>query len=131
MGFNTLCPTPGTTTRCPCGNNAVTAAASAVGVRKSRPPLNASIGTFGRGPAPSGAFPAGEGQSSHSYERPSRAAHAPNGPNEPAGKPATAALRIEVRADGGVSGDHGNTPSAQLVATLRPKLRSLAGKIEL
>src|SRR6266576_5514886 len=50
---STLCPTPGTTTRRPCGNCARTARAFAVGVRRSRPPLSARTGTFGYGPLPS------------------------------------------------------------------------------
>src|SRR5262249_3620602 len=106
------------------------AAPSAVGVRKSRPPLKAIIGTFGRGPAPRGALPAGDGQSSHSYAKPRRAAQAPNGPKDPEGIPATAALRIDARAEGGVSGAHGKRPSAQFVATLSPKLRSFAEKTD-
>src|SRR4029450_6060086 len=46
----TLCPTPGTTRTCPRGNSFATAVAAAVGVRLSKPPERASIGTSGGGP---------------------------------------------------------------------------------
>jgi len=59
---STLCPTPGTTVTCPCGNCEITETAFAVGVRMSRLPERASTGTSGKGPAARGAFPAGEGQ---------------------------------------------------------------------
>src|SRR6266487_5760585 len=77
--------TPGTTIRCPCGNWLTMAAAFATGVRRSKPPLTATIGTFGNGPAPSGVLPAGEGHSRQRDAVPRRAAQLPNGPNEPAG----------------------------------------------
>src|SRR5581483_3416358 len=61
----TLCPTPGTTTRWPCGKRATTAAASDVGVRRSRPPLNASTGTSGSAAGTGGTSETGVGQSVH------------------------------------------------------------------
>ena len=130
IGFSTLWPVPGTTTRCPCGKRLVTEAALAVGVRKSSPPLNVSTGTFGSGPPASGALPDGEGHRSQKYAVPRRAAQVPNGPKEPAGRAATAAFRTEVRSDGGVVGAHGKCTSAQVVAAYSPKLRSSALRLE-
>src|SRR5258707_1159658 len=107
---------PGTTSSFPCGKRATTDAAPAVGVRMSKPPLIASIGTLGSGPAPSVAPPAGLGQPRQKSALPNRAAQVPNGPNEPAGKAAIAACSSAGRAAGGVSGVHGNGPSWQTVA---------------
>ena len=59
---STLWPTPGTTSRCPCGNCETTEAAFDVGVRMSNVPDSASTGTSGSGPAAIGAFPSGDGQ---------------------------------------------------------------------
>src|SRR5438445_1488144 len=112
----TLCPTPGTSINLPWGNCETTARAFVVGVRRSKPPLIASIGTFGSGPGPSGVFPAGDGHCSQKNASPVRPAQSPNGPNAPFGKPATVDCRIAGRAEGGVSGVHGNWPSAQFVA---------------
>ena len=47
---------------CPAGTGRRPTWRPAVGVRMSKPPLTASTGTFGSGPAPSGAPPAGLGQ---------------------------------------------------------------------
>ena len=110
--------------RRPCGNWSTTATALATGVRMSKPPFTARTGTFGNGPGPSGVLPDGEGHCSQKYAVPRRAAHLPKGPNDPGSKPATAWSIAARRWPGGVAGDHGKTPSAQLVAALRPKLRS-------
>src|SRR6266516_6544417 len=111
-----LWPTPGTTSSFPCGNWATTLAALAVGVRMSKPPLTASIGTSGSGPAPSGAPPAGLGQFRQKSALPKRAAQLPKGPRDPAGNAAMAACSIAARSAGGVLGSHGNGPSWQSVA---------------
>ena len=87
-----------------------------MGVLRSKPPLRAIIGTFGRGPGPSGVFPAGDGHCSQKNALPVRPAQLPNGPNDPLGRPNSVDSRIEARAEGGVSGVHGNWPSAQFVA---------------
>src|SRR5579885_960023 len=121
-----LCPTPGTTSRCPCGKRATTEAAPAVGVRMSKPPLTASIGTFGNGPAPSGS-PVGDGQPTQVAALPSSAAQGPNGPRVPAGSDEIAACRIAGRCATGVSGAHGNGPSRHVVAAYSPELSSTAG----
>jgi hypothetical protein len=102
----------------------MTLTAFAVGVRKSNPPFKARTGTFGRGPGPSGVFPAGDGHSSQKKALPIRAAQLPNGPRVPFGNVPMVAFRIACRAEGGVLGAHGNCPSAQFVAAKRPKLRS-------
>src|SRR5581483_2031772 len=94
-----LCPTPGTTSRCPWGKRATTDAAPAVGVRMSKPPL-----------------PAGAGQPRQKSALPNPADHAPNGPNVPGGRAAIAAFRIALRSGIGVSGCQGNGPSRQTVA---------------
>src|SRR5579862_1065539 len=111
-----LCPTPGTTTRWPCGNRETTDCAPAVGVRMSKPPLTASIGTSGSGPVPSGAPPVGPGQPRQKSALPKAAAQGPNGPSVPAGRAATAAWKRAGRAETGVLGSHGNGPSRQTVA---------------
>src|SRR5690242_18109483 len=77
----TLWPTPGTTSRWPCGNRETTDTALPVGVRMSKPPLSASTGTFGSGPALSVAPPDGLGHFRQKSALPKRAAHVPNGPN--------------------------------------------------
>src|SRR5438067_7056773 len=100
----TLCPTPGTSINLPCGNCETTARAFVVGVRRSKPPLIASIGTFGNGPGPSGVFPAGDGHCSQKNALPVRPAQLPKEPNAPLGRPARVDCRIATRADGGVSG---------------------------
>ena len=112
----TLCPTPGTSISRPCGNCETTASAFDVGVRMSKPPLSAIIGTLGSGPGASGVFPAGDGHSSQKNALPVRPAQFPNAPNDPLGIPASVDCRICARAEGGVSGVQGNLPSAQLVA---------------
>ena len=122
----TLCPTPGTTSNFPCGNWSTTISAFATGVRRSKPPSIATIGTFGSGPGPSGELPAGEGHCSQKYAVPMRAAQFPNGPRLPGGSFVTAASIAARRSDGAVAGDHGNWPSAQFVAAFRPKLSSSA-----
>src|SRR6266849_1812707 len=111
-----LWPPPGTTSNRPCGKRATTDTAFAVGVRRSKPPLTASMGTFGRGPAPSVAPPDGLGQARQKSALPSWAAQGPNGPSEPAGSAARADCSSAPRAAGGVSGDHGKGPSRQTVA---------------
>ena len=73
-------PTPGTTSSWPWGKRETTDTAPAVGVRMSKPPLTASTGTFGSGPAPSVAPPDGLGQPRQKSALPKRAAHVPNGP---------------------------------------------------
>ena len=52
----------------------------------SKPPLTASSGTFGSGPGPKTPPPAGVGQRRQKSAFPKRAAHLPNGPNDPAGE---------------------------------------------
>src|SRR5436305_15220263 len=109
-------PTPGTTSSCPWGNRATTAAALAVGVRMSKPPLTASTGTFGSAPDVSAAPPDGLGQPMQKSALPSRAAQAPNGPKVPGASAAIADCSSAARAATGVSGIHGNGPSRQTVA---------------
>src|SRR6059058_1280451 len=75
------CPIPGTTTTRACGKRAATVSAPAVGVRMSKPPLIASMGTFGSGPAPRARPPAGLGHLRQKSAFPNRAAHDPKGPN--------------------------------------------------
>ena len=120
----TLWPTPGTTSNLPCGNWRSTAIALATGVRMSKPPSIAIIGTLGRGPGPSGEFPAGDGHCAQKKAVPIRAAHGPKGPRLPAGSAASAWSIAAWRPDGGVDGSHGKRPSAQFVAAFKPKLRS-------
>ncbi len=126
-----LCPIPGTTRSFPCGKRATTEAAPSVGVRMSKPPLTASMGTFGSGPAPSVAPPAGLGQSRQKSALPNRAAHVPNGPNVPGGRAAIAACSSAGRSAIGVSGAHGNGPSWQTVAAYSASLSSIDGSIPL
>ena len=109
-------PTLGTTTRWPCGNWATTACAPTVGVRRSRPPLIASIGTSGSGPVPSGASPVGPGHAVQRGALPNPAAQEPNGPNVPGDVAATACCSSAGRWAGGVAAAHGKGPSAQTVA---------------
>src|SRR5712691_5775793 len=104
--------------RRPCGNLSTIESALATGVRTSKPPLTASTGTFGNGPAARGVLPAGDGQSLQNVAEPVRAVHEPKGPNEPGDIAAIAALSTPSRSDTGVVGAHGNCPSAHVVATL-------------
>ena len=122
-----LWPMPGTTRSLPCGKRATTDAAPSVGVRMSKPPLIASIGTSGSGPAPSAAPPAGLGQSRQKSALPKRAAQVPNGPNEPGGSAAIAACSSAGRSATGVSGAQGNGPSWQTVAAYSASLSSIDG----
>jgi len=111
-----LWPTPGTMSSWPCGKRETTARAPSVGVRMSKPPLTASMGTSGSGPVASDAPPAGLGQPTQKSAFPKRYAQLPKGPNVPAGSAATAEFRIAWRPSTGVSGDHGKGPSRQTVA---------------
>src|SRR5712691_2880784 len=100
----------------PCGNRATTDVAPAVGVRRSKPPLKASTGTFGSGPVASEAPPDGLGQPRQKSALPSCAAQVPNGPNVPGGSAAIADCSRVGRTLVGASGVHGNGPSRQTVA---------------
>src|SRR5690349_16286707 len=111
-----LWPTPGTTSSLPCGNLAMTDCAPAVGVLMSKPPLTASTGTSGSGPAPSVAPPEGLGQPRQKSALPNFADQEPNGPSVPGGSCAIACCSSAGRWSGGVSGAHGNGPSWQTVA---------------
>src|SRR5581483_4440348 len=110
-----LWPTLGTTSRCPCGNCAVTAAAPASGVRRSSPPVTPSIGTFGN-VVPNVTPPSGPGQPVQKSALPNWDAHEPNGPNVPAGAAVIAVWSSAGRSAGAVSGAQGNGPSRQTVA---------------
>ena len=101
-----------------------TETALSVGVRMSKPPLIASTGTSGSGPAPSGAPPAGDGHLRQNCALPRRVAQTPNGPNEPGGSASRAALASAGRSATAVSDCHGNGPSRHVVAAKRPVLRS-------
>src|SRR5262245_8556423 len=92
-----LWPTPGTTSSWPCGKRETTDRAPSVGVRMSKPPLIASMGTSGNGPVASAAPPAGLGQPTQKSALPNRWAQLPKGPNVPAGSAATAEFRIACR----------------------------------
>src|SRR5262249_57585386 len=118
-----LWPTPGTTTRCPCGNCASTETAPAVGVRRSRPPLKPRTGTSGIGPLGAVMSFDAVGQPAQTPALPSVAAHFPKGPSEPAGRAASAAWIAAGRSASAVVGDHGNGPSSQTLATYSPSLQ--------
>src|ERR1044071_5156415 len=122
---------PGTTSSRPCGKRETTAVAPSVGVRMSNPPLTARTGTSGRGPGPSAAPPDGLGQPTQKSALPNRYAQVPNGPKVPAGRAATADVRMDCRWATGVSGAQGNGPSRQTVAAYSPPPRSIDGVIEL
>src|SRR2546423_14337185 len=74
----------------------------------------------------SGVLPAGVGHCSQKYAVPIFAAQLPNGPSAPGGRFAIAVSIAARRFAGGVAGAHGKRPSAQVVAALKPKLRSWA-----
>jgi hypothetical protein len=93
----------------------------------SKPPLTASSGTFGSGPGPKTPPPAGVGQRRQKSAFPKRAAHLPNGPNDPAGSASTADLYTADRLPTGVFGSQGKGPSRHTVAAYRPVLRLSAG----
>ena len=82
----------------------------------SKPPLIASTGTFGSGPAPSGSPPEGLGQSRQKSAFPSFAAHEPKRPKVPAGSAEIAWVSSPCRLATGVSGVQGKAPSRQDVA---------------
>src|SRR3954452_6665734 len=107
----------------PWGKLRTTAAALEVGVRMSYPPLRASTGTSGSGPAPSGGVgTAGVGHLRQNAAVPSLVAHEPNGPSDPAGSALIAADSFPGRSASGAAGSHGKCPSAQDVAALSPTL---------
>ena len=73
-----LWPTPGTTSRCPCGNRATTDWAPSRGSAHVEAAADREHRTFGSGPAPSGAPPSAPGHWRQKSALPKLAAHGPN-----------------------------------------------------
>ena len=100
--------------------------APTVGVRMSKPPLTASIGTSGSGPGPNGASPVGPGQRRQKSAFPNPRRPRAERPERPGGQRGDRGLqRARAAAPVACRAAHGNGPSRQTVAAYRPALRSI------
>ena len=95
----------------------------------SRPPVTASIGTFGSGPDASFALPVGDGQPMQKCALLKSADQRPKAPSVPGGSAAAPVAYVAARVSMGASVAHGSGPSAQTVAAKSPLLSSIASPL--